>query len=250
MLINYLQNTRRITMNDQTFAKVNDYDLQDWINIARGQIAIESECVRCHGTLDVGPTTQEYRFNQISLTTNGFGSVIAVRVINYLVGDGQRQIYPRSWAWFNTYKLSNPAPVREPPNIFSQYSQGANGSIFVNLLDTDYTLSVDATGLPIDLVDDGTVEAIPYPWTVPVMYYAAYMGYMQMPGSEDQAQRMYDTYELFMGRARQGATPSILPANYDQQTDPTLANKLGSQPFRNAADLGAGARGGRTVPSR
>ena len=250
MLIQYLQNTRRITMNDQTFAKVNDFDLVDWINIARGQIATESECIRCQGTLNVSPISMEYPFTSIAITTDGVAQAIAVRVINYEVAGGKQRVLPRPWPWFNLYELCNPAPTLSPPRLFSQYGQGMNGSIWLNPLDTDYILDVDATGLPKDLEDDDSVETIPYPWTIPIMYYAAYMGYMQMPGAEDQAQRMYDTYELFMSRSRQGVTPSILPHNYDQQTDPTLANKLGSQPFRSAADLGGGARGGRSTPSR
>ena len=35
---------RRLMLNDQTFAKVNDFDLRDWINIARNQVAGETEC--------------------------------------------------------------------------------------------------------------------------------------------------------------------------------------------------------------
>jgi len=85
--------------------------------------------------------------------------------------------------------------------------------------------------LPITLVSDGTAEAIPYPWTDAVPYFAAYLALLsaQSPARTADADRMMQRYELFMGRARQFSNPDVLRTEYLQSVDETVTNKLGLQ---------------------
>lgn len=232
MLTQYLQTTRRITMNDQTFAKVNDFDLRDWVNVARGQIAGESECIRVYATLPITGAAQQYPFSAIVFPagTEGITTVLAVRDITFTLpfqtAGGKKRVYSREWEWFNRFILAQPVPFPGPPKYWTQYGQGTQGTIFINLPDVAYTLNLDTVCLPAPLFTDTDPEAVPRLWTDAVPYYAAYMGYLQHQ-VKDQADSMMQLYQMFMQRARAAATPSELPHQFAGTPDPTLANKLG-----------------------
>jgi hypothetical protein len=236
MLTAYTQTVVRLLKNDQTFAKVNTFDLYDWINIARGQIAGESECIRVYSTLAVNNPTQQYPFSAIAFPagTQGVAAVQAVRDITWQIAGGAKKVYSREWEWFNRYILSSPVPVPGPPKYWAQYGQGTQGTVFVNIPDSAYTLNLDTACLPIPLVDDTTPEAIPRLWTDAVPYYAAYMAFLQQ-GDKDNADNMMRYYGEFMQRARAAATPSELPHQFAGTSDPTVGNKLGIQQRRSAA---------------
>ena len=229
--------------------------LDSYINTARSQVAIEGECIRNNGLLTIGTSTQIYGFSLIT-TVGGFTPLgilgpVTVRLASYTIPNtsNRQRLYARPWPWFDLYELSNPTVVAGVPRVYSQYGQGStDGSLYVSLVDQIYTLNLDLTCLPIALVNDSTGEAIPYPWTDAVPFYAAWLALLQLQRPAD-ADEMLQRYSQLMARARRGVTPSVLPANFEQQTDPTLANKLGSQPFRSGTDIGAGAQGGRTLPA-
>jgi hypothetical protein len=227
MLTYYQQTTRRF-LNDVTFVKYDDFDLRDWINQARGQIAGEAECIRNYATLLVSNAAQQYPFSAVTLATGttGVAGPLNVRKITYLLATGQARMYSREWEWFENYELGNPSPIAGQPKYWAQFGQGANGTIFVNLLDGAYTLMLDTVCWPNSLMTDSDPEAIPYLWTDAVPYYAAYLGYLTAQDT-DRATGMFKFYQMFMGRARAAATPSDLPHQFAQSPDPMLANRLG-----------------------
>lgn len=223
----YLQKTQ-LLLGDADQAIFNEADLKTYINIGRGQIAGEGECVRAFVELSVSDATQVYPFSSISfggLTTSILGA-LNVRQISYTIGTGKKATYSRPWQWFQTYVLNDPAPIPGPPNTWSQYGQGANGSIYVNLLDGPYTLSLDAVCLPVDLVDNTTPESIPALWTDAIPFWAAYYALMSI-GSDEKSDKRYQQYETFMSRARGSATSSVLPNSFSQSPDPFAGNRLG-----------------------
>lgn len=232
MLDQYMQRTQ-LLLNDPSFEMFNDGDLTNYINMARGQIAGEAECVRAYATLAVADTTQQYPFSSISLSgyTASVLGVLNVRQATYAIASGQKQMYSRPFPWFNSFILSQPVPVAGPPATWSQFGQGANGTLFINLVDQTYTLSLDTVCYPVPLVDDTTEEAIPYQWTDAVPFYAAYFAALTV-GNKDQADAMWKEYEKFMGRSRGAATPSVLPTNFAQPPDPFINNRLGLQTGR------------------
>lgn len=86
------------------------------------------------------------------------------------------------------------------PAVWSEYGQGEKGSIFLcpipsQVLNMDWDSYCDV----IPLVDDTTVEAIPYPWTDAVQYYAAFLAYSNSQRGEDAAS-MYQQYQEFVKR--------------------------------------------------
>ena len=236
MLIYYQQVTRRLLLNDQTFARFNDFDLRDWIGIARRQVAGEDEAIRVYSTLAIAQSTQQYLFSAITFPagTAGVGQVQAVRDITYQIAGGAKRVYSREWEWFNRFILANPAPVPAAPKYWCQYGQGTQGTIFVNLPDMPYTLNLDAVCLPATLSSDADPEALPALWTDAVPYFAAYMGFLQV-GDKDNADHMMQLYQAFVQRARAAATPSELPHQFSGTPDPTVGNKLGIQQRSAAA---------------
>lgn len=232
MLTQYQQITRRY-LKDENFARFNNFDLRDWINQARGQIAGEAECIRNYATLAVSGSAQQYLFSTIVLSTGttGVAGVLNVRKATWamVTGPGQLRMYSREWEWFQNFVLGVAAPVAGQPKYWAQYGQGAGGTLFVNLLDGPYTLNLDTVCYPSALSVDGDPEPLPYQWTDAVPYYAAYIGYMTAQDTE-RATAMYKLYETFMQRARAAAMPSVLPHQFAQSPDLMLPGRLGIQP--------------------
>lgn len=233
MLIQYLQTARRLAGNDQMFARINDFDLRDWVNVARGQIAGEAKCIAVLGSLTVGPGIQQYPFSSITFPggTAGVAGVLNVRLVKFAIGTGFRRVYVREWEFFDRFILCNPVPVPTFPREWAQYGQGAQGTLFINVPDTVYSLQVDTVCLPSPLTSDTDAEAVPALWTDAVPYYACYMAYQQLE-NKDKVDEFYERYQLFMARARNAATPDTLPHVWRQGPDLTIPNKLGLQQGR------------------
>jgi hypothetical protein len=207
-MLNQYQQLTQLLLKDPKQERFNLADLATYINIARNQVSGEGECIRVLANISTGP--QPYPFSGISVAgTPGAASVLSVRMIS---ANGIL-LAPREWEWFNLYYI--PAPKTGYPREWCQFGQGALGSIFVNPVPaTGFVLSCDCACLPVPLASDATPEAIPYPWTDAVPYYAAYMAYLTAQDAVG-AQNMLDLYTTFMARARAMATPTVLPRQYE-----------------------------------
>lgn len=225
-------------------------NVDTWINTARGQLAGEAECCRVIGTISTVVGQPSYNFSSINIgvsASTGIEAVIHVRRIMYGLASGQQWIAPRNWEWFDLYHLNNPVPQNGPPSVWSQYGQGAapgtsgssnGGSFYLDPPpDQIYTLYCDCVCWPIALVDDTTVEAIPYLWTDAVPFFAAYFAFLsaQAGARQADAERMFKHYQTFLQRARTFANPSVNRFLYQQAGDPTQAAKLGLKPQSQGA---------------
>jgi hypothetical protein len=149
------------------------------------------------------------------------------------VADGRVWMRPRSWPWFSQYHLSQAVPSSGVPAVWTQYGQGETGSLYFDPLpDGDYTIDADCVCRPVDLVTDATPDAIPYPFSDAVPFFACYYALLaaQSQARQADADRMLARYEEFKNRARGMSNPNVLPQNYEQQADPTLVNKLALGP--------------------
>jgi len=243
VLANYLSQTARLLQLPAAPSTLySTADLTAFINLARGQLAGEAECIRKIGTLATVAAQQPYDFSSINLGTasiTGIQGVINVRRIAYATADGRKWIPPRAWEWFDIYDLNIPEPVPGVPKSWSQYAQGSaptgtgsgqGGSFYIAPPpDAIYTLSLDCTCYPIALVDDTTVEAIPYLWTDAVPFFAAYYALLsaQTQARRADAEAYYNYYQTFVQRARESGNPSVGRWQYAQAKDPVQANKLG-----------------------
>ena len=122
MLANYLAQTRGLLQNPSApTALYNDADLTRWINIARGQMAGETECIRAIGTVSTVVSQQPYNFASVNTGvsgTTGIQGVISVSRVNYSVASGARWVTPRPWPWFDLYVLNNPPPLPSGLKLF------------------------------------------------------------------------------------------------------------------------------------
>lgn len=118
-----------------------------------------------------------YRFSDIPIEAlPGVQSILSVRSI---------QVIWSSWAWtvarcsFSKYQALIKQYVNQfqaPPVWCCQFGQGVDGTVHLfPRPDTNYQLVFDMSCLPIDLIDDQSVEAIPDPWRNAVQFYAGHL---------------------------------------------------------------------------
>lgn len=207
--------------------------LTQYINIARGQVAGQAQCIPAIGQLVTTPGTSGYAFGAIAFSPIDAPMIagpINIRMISLVTATGQQRVTARDWPWFNNYVIAKPTETTGPPKIWTQYRQGSLGVIFINIPDQAYELAVDAVCYPVDLSGaTGEVDAIPYLWTDAVPFYAAYYAYMAFQRQAD-ADTFLDRFQQLMSRARIAVTPEVLPGQYQQGPDPMLPNRLGIHP--------------------
>lgn len=229
MLTSYLTQVQRLLQNPAAPTSLySTSDLTTYINLARGQLAGENECLRVYASLSTVAAQQIYPFSAINTSSvAGVEGVFNVKQITVNVAAGAQFLHNRSFQWFNLFQISQAAPESTIPDVWAQYSQGINGSIYLYPIpDTIYTLNLDTVCLPIPLVDDTTVEAIPYPWTDCVPFFAAFYAYLSAQRRAD-ADKMYQTYGQFAQRARGMSNSAVLRKNYPQAPDELATNRLG-----------------------
>ena len=233
MLTQYLIQTKQLLQNPGSpSALYSDTDLTSWVNRARGQLAGDSECIRNMASLTLVSGQRVYPFSAIALgsPSSGIKDVFKVSTAWYQIASGQIWFRPRSFEWFSLYSLNNPVPASGPPKVWSQYGQGVNGTIYIDPLPNfSYVCPIDTVCQPIDLVDDTTVEAIPFPFTDAVPYFAAYLALLsaQAPARQADGDKMLQRYSEFKDRARRYSTPSVLPGLYAQVPNVVRPNQLG-----------------------
>lgn len=247
MLTAYLKQTRRLLQlpGTQSTSLYTDADLTDFINIARGQVAGEGECIRVQGTIPTVINQQPYRFQDANVgvpATTGVQAIINIRSVHYVAGSGALWIPPRPWSWFSLYEQNNAVPKPGPPRTWAQFGQGAapsgvantsvnGGSFYISPPPDDvYQLNLNAVCYPIPLAADGDVEALPYFWTDAVPFFAAYFALMSAQTNArmaDAAQMYKGHYEEFMDRARKQSNSSTGRWQYDQAGDPAQGPKMG-----------------------
>lgn len=175
-------------------------------------------------------TSQEYvtfsTLNTLAATTPGVSQVIGVGSVAVQWGSGS--VYKpilrwRPWQWFQANCRVYSVSAMNFPAYWSDYGQGINGSFYLFPIPGQVlSMDIDAFCLPVPLVDDTTVDAIPYPWSDAVPYFAAYQCYMNSSRAAD-AQRMFNIdprqpgqYQMFMARARKMSDGSSrVPDQYD-----------------------------------
>ena len=245
MLATYQQNTQDLLQLPAAPTLLYPLpSLTRWINLARGQLAGESECIRYMATISTVVGQRNYNFSALNTgvaATTGISGAIHVRSITYNLGTGMSRLVPRNWTWFAQYYLNNPNPIKGAPQRWAQFGQGSagtstgsasSGSFYLDPPpDAIYTLNCDCVCYPLALADDTTVEAIPYLWTDAVPFFSAYYALLssQTNARQADAERYFKIYETYVERARAASNPSVLRWQYEQAADPVQGNKIALQ---------------------
>jgi hypothetical protein len=203
--------------------------LDSYINIARGQVAADGECIRIPATLTLSAGVEGYLFSSFTLPV-GISNVIAVR--SGIVGS--RALNFRSWEYFMAYFRGSSGQGQ--PTEVAQQGQGSNGTLFFFPIPNAPAVGLfDTVCLGNNLTNDASPEGIPALWRDAVPFYAAWLAMMSLQRQGD-AQMMMQRYHDLMRRARQLATPSELPENMPGGTGAQMVAAHG--PLSGAAPTG------------
>lgn len=201
-------------------------NLTVYINDARVQIAMASESIRFIGLLGLTANVQAYAFNNVTGMTAGIGGPLVIRKASVRNPTEWTEMFDREWEWFWSNCLNGPLSITGgTPNTYSQFQPGIGGLFFVSPTPTTgLNARLDCVGYPTSLAVDADPEALPYPWTEAVQYYAAYLALLNAQRYGD-ADSMLQRYDLFQTRATQGTTPTTLPVQYPGQGGAAVAGE-------------------------
>jgi hypothetical protein len=194
-------------LNDPTNAVYSLPDVTAAINTGRGQIAGASHCIRYTATRATTAGVDTYTLSTFSLISG------VVTPLNAQMGRvvGGELLDQREWEWFFKYYLAKPVRLTGVPQRWAIQEPGALAAVRLDPIpDQVYTLSFDVTGLPVNLVDDTTVEAIAYPWNDAIPYFAAYLLYQDKQRTSD-AQAMLQRWGEFMTWGTRQVVSTVLP---------------------------------------
>jgi len=224
-LFAYRQQVERLLQDTQQVL-YNLADIDVYINDARVQIALAAECIRQPAQIAMVQGQQSYAFSSATFTAAptipaGLGGVGNVRSCMLVLATtnpqgqpGQKRIPIRAWEWFESYYLAVNVPTQGAPVISARLQPGLVGTLwFAPPPDAAYQINLDAVAYPAALATDADPEALPYPWTDAVPFFAAYLAYLSTQNA-DAAQKMWIEYSKFQQRGTQITTPTRTPYKY------------------------------------
>jgi hypothetical protein len=230
VLDSYEQRTQ-LLLADTKDDRFNTFDLRTYINLGRAQTAADGECIRQPATISTVAGQRAYRWSTATFSSApaapaGLLGILSVRGISrqILDGPGQVGLRHRSWESFNSFNVQHPAPVAGIPVWWTTLQPGDEGTFWVDPIPDDaYLLILDPVCVPAPLLTDDDPEALPYPWTDAVPYYAAYLALL--PQHAQEATAMFAQYQTFVRRGTQMTTPTQNPMNYPGGQGATTASQ-------------------------
>ncbi len=220
MLTSYQQRTQ-LLLDDTKDARFNTFDLITYINLARAQAAADGECIRQPAIISTVMGQRAYlwmnaTFMDEPTAPEGILGILSVRSVGRQIGDGPGQVGLRHRAWesFNSFNVQQPAPVPAIPVWWTTLQPGLAGTFWVDPIPDDvYPLILDPVCVPAPLLSDDDPEALPFPWTDAVPYYAAYLALLGAQQAQP-ATAMFGQYQMFVRRGTQMTTPTQNPSSY------------------------------------
>jgi hypothetical protein len=153
--------------------------------------------------------------NPAAKLTAGVNAIHGVLSISASWGSTRPMLKQRTWTDFQAKWRSWSNGWLNNPIVWSQYGQGSGGTVYLAPIPSQpFNMDWDTYCTPLPLVDDTTPEAIPYPWTDCVKYYAAYLALDNAQRAPD-ADRMLAGYDRCLRIARAHSTPPFIPEPYE-----------------------------------
>lgn len=149
-----------------------------------------------------------YQFSNIPLgNALGVASILAIKSVSMIYENYRYSLPMYSFSAYQAYIRRYPFQYSYVPTVGSQYGQGTNGSLYLYPIASQaYAYECDCFCLPIDLLTDTDAEAIPYPWTDSVGYYAAYLALLQLQRPND-ARGYLELFDKMLLRQSVAARP-------------------------------------------
>lgn len=123
-----------------------------------------------------------YNYSDIDLSPfPGIDSVYYVRSASVIYANYRYSLPCYSFTAYQAYIRQYPFQYQYVPTMFSQFGQGASGSLyFFPLPSQSYQVELDCLALPQNLIDNQSYEALPLPWTEAVKYFAAMLCFQEL----------------------------------------------------------------------
>jgi hypothetical protein len=151
----------------------------------------------------------------LQLAQPGALSVIALQSVSVSWGTIKPTLNYAPFTTFQAQLRSYNVGQETYPQLWSQYGRGTGGNCYLWPIPAVVSqMDWDAYCLPIPLVTDSTIEAIPDPFTEVVKYYAAYLAYLNAQRRDD-AEYMKQQYTQHLVLNGVSTTPSYSPSAYD-----------------------------------
>jgi hypothetical protein len=125
---------------------------------------------------------EQYNFSDFDLSTfPGVKEIYYVRSASIIYANYRYSLPCYSFSVYQGFIRQYPSQFQYVPTMFSQFGQGAAGSLyFYPLPSQSYQVELDCCVIPSDLIDDQSVEALPDPWTDAVAYWAAMLSFQEL----------------------------------------------------------------------
>ncbi len=169
-LSTYRTATRRL-LHDANGRVWSDSELNDYINDGRKRLAVDTHCLRAVEDVTFAYNTETFATS--SLTSVG-ERVVDIKNITVLWGNQRVPLEWFAWTQFNAVYRPWQTNLGRPVCWSFLGTSPATQVIYIQPVpDQAYTAQMDFFYIPVDLVDDTTVDELSYPMTEPVPYYAA-----------------------------------------------------------------------------
>lgn len=172
VLSEYVTETRRL-LHDANGRFWATSEIQDYVNEARRQVAVDTHCLRFLDTA-VALVSGTETYAVATLTSKGER---CIDILNFTVIWGQQRI-PMLWSAWGQFNAKYRVWVTNlsRPTVWSLSGSAPMATLYVNPVpDQNYVAEADICYIPIPLVDDTTVDELVYPFSKPVAFYAAYL---------------------------------------------------------------------------
>jgi len=152
------------------------------------------------GDINITNQGQEiYPFADIETFPNltGVQSIFDVLSVSIIYANYRYSLPKYSFTTYQSSIRQYPFQYQYVPTVCAQLGQGTAGNLFLYPIPSQaYQMEWDCYGLPVPLVTDVTIEAIPDPWPDCVPYFAAYLAYLtaQRKADADGMKAIYDDF--------------------------------------------------------
>lgn len=151
--------------------------------------------------------------NVLAQLTSGVKSILFIESV--AVSWGSLKPTLEQWNWNDLQAYMRAYPVQSgQPAMWAQLGQGVGGSMYIQPVPTSaLPMEWNCVCVPVDLLTSTDPEAIPYPWTDAVPYFAAYLAFLNARRPQEAGEQ-FATYTNRMLRARAFSESSMVPSYY------------------------------------
>lgn len=150
-----------------------------------------------------------------ALLPSGASTVLGIITIAVDRGGDKPVLSQKSWAELQAYCRAYNTAYLDYPSVWANYRLGENGNFYLwPIPSSGYPMDIDVFCSPSPLVDDTSVDLIPYFWSESVAYYAAYLCYLYAQRADD-AGRMLAESERLIKEGTAFSAPLMFPSFYE-----------------------------------